>query len=597
MTGKSNSFRQVTPFYPRFGVLGNSLYSAFPTDRISAPGAEPFGCLSVTPRSDFVTGGDEGGPFSPDEIIYTVKNIGGAEMDWSLSIDQTWIEANILSGTLASGASISILVSLTEAAADLPSNTDPYAATLSFVNETNGCGDIDLGAFITVTGVIFEQFDGPFEFPAKAFFGNGEYYSAQVVNGENRVFFDCLYHTMSSSRFNGDIPVVQTDNGYPKGVHRSDWSGSVIYDIDTDSYIGDVTAILEESGVLPGGVSISPAIPTRVETGETFDTLLQDLLAGGAGRFFLSSQKYSEGGTEEGTFVRKWFSPPPLDNGCFVNGVMGQIWVDGYTLLVTSSTPITVETLGVPVARTGNDARTQNVATYDPDTNTYTGNKSRAKINVNIPAGKTTTTGDFKFLVTPNDLSPPYFLYVSRQYTVTPETTYQAIIEFPWVVDASVYYFSGVFSFNPSVYQGFSIAITGDAGTELTTIQSNAAWPADILFGSPCPNADALDSFDDFGGSDTESGGTIGFLDTGYGWNGAYGFVTQDPVDCSDDFEFYTPGDISILNFGLGWYLPGVVFAPLFTDVYDDFESYSTGSITFLDFPLEFWIGDGEFTS
>jgi hypothetical protein len=593
MQGKSNSFRQVTPFYPRMGMLAD--YVAFPVDNTGegteGNQAQPFGCLRVQPLEDLNASHDSGDPIVPDSAIYTLTNIGGLPIDWTLTLSETWVEGSVTSGTLNPGQSVNVVVSFNAEADNLPSSEDPYTATISFENTTNDCGSVDLGVSLEVVGEIFEQYDGPFVFPAKAFFGGGAYYSIQIVNGENRVFFDTLYHLITSSHENGDIPVFQTDPSYPKGVFRSDWNGSVFYDINTDSYVGSISALLQESGALPAGY-ITGAGPDRTVTRDTFDDLASDLSGGGEGRYFFSSEKYTEFGTQEGTFIRRFFSPPGGNAGNFISGVMGYIWVDGYDLVVEYSGQITVETLGHTVDTTGVPARTQHILTYDPNTNTYTGNKSRAKKTIQIPPGKTTLIGDFKFLVTPDDLSEPYFLYVTREYSVTPETNYEAIIEFPWVVGATVFYFSGTFSYSPSYYQGFTPpAILGDNGYESNIIPADSAWPKDILFANPPKNSGGYDEFDDFGDVD----GNVNTLNTGYGFSNSDTFITRDPVLGYDEFEFYPDGTVFTEFGGVGFKTPGSFILRVIRFGYDEFESYPDGAITTEDGGSGDWSGDGEF--
>jgi hypothetical protein len=442
-------------------------------------------------------------------------------------------------------------------------------------------------------GTEFDQYDGDFVFPELAFFGEGNYYSIEQVLGENRVFLDCLYHPMTQDHINGAMPVVQSDVYYPKGVARSEWSGTSTYDSGTDSYIGSISALVNESGFFPNPY-LRPELPERSASAETFDTLFQDLMGGNYGPFFFASEKYTESGMQDGSFTRRWFSPPGGGVGNFINGVMGVIWVDGYELMVQYSGQITVAELGYQVARTGTAARTQHVTGYNPATHTYTGNKSRLRRNVDIPVGRSLLVADFKFLVTPDDLSAPYYLYITREYDVTPGSVYPVTMEFPWIVDATVYYDSGNFGFNRSYYQGF-VAEALSNGIEQTVISSSPAWPKDILFACPTENADVWDDFDDFGGADTQASDFVTSLLTGYAWKGPWAFLTHSIIDCYDDFESYPDGEISVQLSGIGWVQGGTFVRNVIADAYDDFESYPDGAIVGWTFLGGSWAKDGEF--
>jgi hypothetical protein len=573
------------------GMLAD--YTAFPVDNLGDPNqAQPFGCLGISPTEDLNAAHDSGDPISPPNKVYTLSNIGGAPLDWTLTLSETWVDASALSGSLAPGQSVNVVVSFNTEADDLPSQDDPYTATMSFVNTTgSGCGSLSLGISLEVTGEIFEQFDGDFVFPENAFVGDGQYFTIQTVQGENRVFFDCLYHGMYQDHSNGDMPVIQTDLLYPKGVFRSQWSGTSTYDSGTDSYTGSIDAELSESGFFPNPY-VSGAGPNRSFSADTFDLLFNQLLGGGLGRFFFASEKFTEGGTQEGTFVKKFFSPPGGGVGSFISGVMGFIWVDGYDLVITNSGQITVEDLGHSVDTTGVAARTQHLVSYDSGSNTYTGNKSRAKKNVAIPLGKTKLIADFKFLVTPDDLSDPYFVYVTKEYDVTPASTYQAVIEFPWITAATVYYVSGTFGFSPSIYQGWTpIRELGNNGAEDDVVPGGAAWPDDIRFFLPAPNASAYDDFRKFGGSD----GFIYGLNSGYGWVDGEFYITRDITGAYDEFENYPDGAIVAEMLGIGWFIGGTYIIRHVFDGYDEFSEYPDGAILTEDGGVGDWAGNGEY--
>jgi PKD repeat protein len=107
------------------------------------------GVLAVTPADGFQGSGFTGGPFAPAGIDYLLTNSGDADLDWSASSSQSWMDLSATSGTLAPAASTTVTASIDQAvAATLPAGT--FHADLAFTNVTNGRGDATRGADLTV---------------------------------------------------------------------------------------------------------------------------------------------------------------------------------------------------------------------------------------------------------------------------------------------------------------------------------------------------------------------------------------------------------------------------------------------------------------
>ncbi len=147
MPSASAPFKAKAPFHSR--IIGLD-YQAFGLDFINPPFPSVFGCLSVTPLGDFNSSGPTGGPFTPPTNVYTISNVGGTTMSWSVSASQTWLSPDTLSGTLAPGESQDVTVTL--AADSLADNPVPYTGTITFTNTTNNCGDTTVGVSLSVTG-------------------------------------------------------------------------------------------------------------------------------------------------------------------------------------------------------------------------------------------------------------------------------------------------------------------------------------------------------------------------------------------------------------------------------------------------------------
>ena len=431
---------------------------------------------------------------------------------------------------------------------------------------------------------IFEQYTGPFE----------AIYLTQSVEGDTRILFSFNFLGLDHSHEAGELPLSSTTHGMKVGA----WSGEATYDPQTETYDGQLTATETGYGALPGGVNyIIPAGAPVTVTGNTFDELLYNFNNINGSLSGFSSRSYTEGTTADGTFVRKWFSetPGPAISGFFVSWAMNSIWSDGWTLTATYSNQQTPADEGLPITLTGEGARTQHITGYDPETFTYTGTKSRVRENVEIPFGKTKLYGEFKYLVTPDDGSDPYYYYDSKEYDVTANTTYNAVTWFPWIVDATVYYVSGEFSFIPTYFLGWSSAESDLIYQESLPLASS--WPELVEFGYTQRYSYALDDFDDWGGQDTTASVSnyLYNLNTGTGWETPWEFYGVDRVQVGDDFSAYEDGTISNWTQGYGWASPGRFFYQIRPQASDDFETYPDGPIDSWNVNSDFWKAPGVF--
>lgn len=98
---------------------------------LAAPGQ-----LEVTPSDPWTTTGGTGGPFDPAAAIYTLRNTGGSALNWTGSATQSWLNLSDTSGTLAAGATKTVSLSLTGAAASLNAGTYAGAAVFTAEGET-----------------------------------------------------------------------------------------------------------------------------------------------------------------------------------------------------------------------------------------------------------------------------------------------------------------------------------------------------------------------------------------------------------------------------------------------------------------------------
>jgi probable HAF family extracellular repeat protein len=100
------------------------------------PGQPIPGGLVVSPAVGLNTSSTVGGPFSPSSILYTLTNSGSTSLDWTASKSQNWVSLNLTSGTLATGASTTVTVSINSNANLLAAGS--YSDSVTFANATAG---------------------------------------------------------------------------------------------------------------------------------------------------------------------------------------------------------------------------------------------------------------------------------------------------------------------------------------------------------------------------------------------------------------------------------------------------------------------------
>jgi subtilisin family serine protease len=92
--------------------------------------------LIISPREDFNSTGDEGGPFEPNGKDYILTNIGPNSLDWRVEFTCPWLDADSNSGTLPPGSDTIVRMSLNAYANSLDANI--YAGAIRFSNLTSG---------------------------------------------------------------------------------------------------------------------------------------------------------------------------------------------------------------------------------------------------------------------------------------------------------------------------------------------------------------------------------------------------------------------------------------------------------------------------
>lgn len=96
------------------------------------------GTLELTGQSGFQTTGVEGGPFTPDSMHYTLRNVGDTSVQWTVSENASWARLVTAGGNLSPGGQVFVSVYLDDSIYDLTAGI--YNGTLTVTNVTNGNG-------------------------------------------------------------------------------------------------------------------------------------------------------------------------------------------------------------------------------------------------------------------------------------------------------------------------------------------------------------------------------------------------------------------------------------------------------------------------
>ncbi|MFC1498716.1 M36 family metallopeptidase, partial [Verrucomicrobiota bacterium] len=92
--------------------------------------------LQVTPAEAFISSGYGGGSFSPDNKVYTLRNTGDSNITWLVTKNADWLDLSLSGGTLATGETVNISVTLNTNANMLA--LGQYRDVLVFDNMTSG---------------------------------------------------------------------------------------------------------------------------------------------------------------------------------------------------------------------------------------------------------------------------------------------------------------------------------------------------------------------------------------------------------------------------------------------------------------------------
>ena len=116
--------------------------------------------LAVSPSTDLSATASFGGAATPSSATYTLLNRGASPLSWRAKNKQSWLVLSQTTGTLAPGASTSLVASLSNAIASLPPGT--YTDTITIENLASGFlqargAQVVVGSSLTLFSETFES--------------------------------------------------------------------------------------------------------------------------------------------------------------------------------------------------------------------------------------------------------------------------------------------------------------------------------------------------------------------------------------------------------------------------------------------------------
>jgi len=105
--------------------------------------------IHVAPAPDFHSSGLRGGPFTPQNVEYTVRNLNDSQVDYMVHTEAPWLTiAGVQGGPLGAGEEAVVAVEINALAGALPNGK--YRGTIEFVNDTSAEGSTVRDAVLTV---------------------------------------------------------------------------------------------------------------------------------------------------------------------------------------------------------------------------------------------------------------------------------------------------------------------------------------------------------------------------------------------------------------------------------------------------------------
>jgi hypothetical protein len=119
--------------------------------------------MGVSPSHAFASEGPHGGPFTPDEMTYTVINREENPIEFQVTKTAEWFDLSTDGGTIPGGGEADVIVSINDLPNDYPNGH--YEDVVEFVNTTNHDGDttrtVSLDVGVPVPVHVFDLNEDP----------------------------------------------------------------------------------------------------------------------------------------------------------------------------------------------------------------------------------------------------------------------------------------------------------------------------------------------------------------------------------------------------------------------------------------------------
>lgn len=553
-------------------VTGNEIVYSIPV----------FKGLVVSPISNFTAQGGEGGPFVPAEKTYTLTNTGEITLNWSAEATPTWISLSNGSGSLEPGESVDVLATINSVADSLPGGV--YSGEINFIDPVTECGGDSFDATLNVGGnfpeqtITFFQYDGPFEYPAWLPRIGYSYFLHEAITGSAKSRYAPVAGNV------GARPCDTTTGPNPAyGTVEATYSGSVNWNLSDSSITGAIAASVEQVGVIT-------AYDNNVNT-------TREYTAGSIGGILalvpISAQRYYA--NQGPDFYTQNWSTVTHESGWFpgsVGGVFDSIYCEGYAVTATTDGLVTVQDLGIPVARSGGagtDAQTQTTGDFNTSTRVNSGQFSYAQFTVGVDSSREQITGTFTFTVTPS-VGDPYDLTVIKDYSISGASSVTGTVDFPWIPNAVVHMDSWSYSYQKMVCADYSAY---EEDLQIVQLPQSQSWPNPIFYQAPPPNTNCWEDYSQYPTNVNQAG--VNLIITGERWNGNATISGVDYTECFEDYSSYPVGENTLFSQGIGWNGAGSTSIFDYGNCSEDYSQYTVGTISVYDYvgPQMLWAGDG----
>jgi hypothetical protein len=112
--------------------------------------------FTLSPTDTVVSTGNQGGPFTPSSLMYTLSNTNATSLSWSVTNREPWLSVSATSGTLAAGDSTNITVTINSIANTRSPRT--YIDLVTFQDTaTGGSVSCEVDLSINISG-YFDDF-------------------------------------------------------------------------------------------------------------------------------------------------------------------------------------------------------------------------------------------------------------------------------------------------------------------------------------------------------------------------------------------------------------------------------------------------------